>query len=270
MRVTQRLWTDVGRAVGAAAGAQLLCGGTTHAKGAIVFAYHDVGDNPGGLEYFVTPSQLKDQLASAQRWGFEFVDLGELRAALVRGDDVSGLAAVSFDDALLGVHRHALEVLSDLRIEATVFVVADSIGQDPWWWHGASRVLTDEELREVTAAGHRIGSHTCTHASLPNVDAPQLERELAGSRASLEDRFGQRIDLLAYPSGHHDARVREQAHAAGYRAAFTFLNGRVTARLDMFELPRLTMSGQQGRGRLAYQLARPAWSWPDHQVDVPG
>ena len=47
------------------------------------------------------------------------------------------------------------------------------------------------------------------------------------------------VDLLAYPSGHHDARVRAHAAAAGYRAGFTFLNGRV--------LPDLWMEHATGR-----------------------
>jgi peptidoglycan/xylan/chitin deacetylase (PgdA/CDA1 family) len=150
-------------------------------------------------------------------------------------------------------------VLADLGIHATVFVVSDAVGRDPWWWSGADTVVTEGELRDIVAAGHRIGSHTRTHASLPDLDDAPLRDELAGSRARLEELTGQTVDLLAYPSVHHDARVRAAAGAAGYRAGFTFLNGRVAPGLDMYELPRLTMSDRQGSARLAFQLARPAW-----------
>ncbi|HUF84538.1 MAG TPA: hypothetical protein VMQ81_08110, partial [Acidimicrobiia bacterium] len=70
-----------------------------------------------------------------------------------------------------------------------------------------------------------------------------------------------------YPFGHHDDGVRAVARRVGYRAGFTFLNGRVEGGLDRYRLPRLTMYEGHTRAMLAYHLARPASSWPDHQVD---
>jgi len=102
---------------------------------------------------------------------------------------------------------------------------------------------------------------------LPALDEPALDSELAGSRADLEDIVGRPVDHLAYPFGHHDEHVRAAARRAGYQAGFTFLDGRVDAGLDRYRLPRLTMYGGHHRVRLAYHLARPSWSWPDHQLD---
>ncbi|MCW2816684.1 MAG: hypothetical protein JWN84_4139, partial [Nocardioides sp.] len=39
---------------------------------------------------------------------------------------------------------------------------------------------------------------------------------------------------------------------------------------DVLRLPRFTMGAHHGRLRLAYHLARPADSWPDHQLDRVG
>ena len=66
---------------------------------------------------------------------------------------------------------------------------------------------------------------------------------------------------------HHDARVREVIVESGYRAGFTFLNGRIVSGLDAYRLPRLTMHQGLSVPRLAYQLARSPSSWPDHQID---
>jgi peptidoglycan/xylan/chitin deacetylase (PgdA/CDA1 family) len=127
--------------------------------------------------------------------------------------------------------------------------------------------MTADELADITRAGVTIGSHTLTHADLPTLDDVALRRELGDSKARLEDLAQTPVDLLAYPFGHHDARVREAAREAGYRAAFMFLNGRWTSDVDPFRVPRLTMSGQS-TPRLAYHLARPASSWPEHQLDT--
>ena len=266
---------DLGRAWGMAAGARLLAGFKARTRGAVVFAYHDVGDEPNSTGYSVSPGLLRDHLAWARHWSLRCVDLARICEPVVEpgaaGEPAGGFdgrVGVCFDDALVGVHRHGLDVLREAGVSATVFVVAGALGCDPWWWPGASPVMSASELLEVVAAGHRIGSHTLTHPSLPSLDDATLERELHDSRASLEDLVQQPVEMLAYPSGHHDGRVRAHTAAAGYRGAFTFLNGRITSGLDRFMLPRLTMSHRQDRPRLAYQIARPAWSWPDPQGDV--
>ncbi|MDP9020793.1 MAG: hypothetical protein M3N25_08325, partial [Actinomycetota bacterium] len=56
----------------------------------------------------------------------------------------------------------------------------------------------------------------------------------------------------------------------GYRAGYSFLNGRITAGLDRYRLPRITMGRGQGRPRLAYHLVRSSRSWPDTQSDAVG
>jgi peptidoglycan/xylan/chitin deacetylase (PgdA/CDA1 family) len=93
-----------------------------------------------------------------------------------------------------------------------------------------------------------------------------IQDELAGCKRQLEEIVGRQIDLFAYPYGHYDRRVRKEVARAGYRAGFSFLNGRVTAGLDRFRLPRLNMWQGQGVLRLAYHLARPPSSWPDTQL----
>jgi len=77
------------------------------------------------------------------------------------------------------------------------------------------------------------------------------------------------MDLFAYPFGDYDSEVCHVVDAAGYRAAFTFLNGRIVPGLDRLRLPRLNMWAGQNHGRLAYHLARSVTSWGDTQPDRP-
>ena len=254
------------RAAGAFAALRMLGGGTVRASGAVVFAYHDIDDDPANATtYLATPDRLRAQLLSVISWGLSFVELGELCDRHAQGESLDGLAAISFDDGLHGVYRHALPILRELDIPATVFVVADPRSSaQPW---PGSRAMTDQEVRELADNGVTIGSHTMSHASLPGLDASALRHELGDSRAQLEDLVQRPVDLLAYPYGHHDPRVRAEARASGYRAACTFLNGRFTTEVDPYQVPRLTMNGQH-RARLAYHVARPAPSWPDHQVGI--
>lgn len=261
--------TSLARLRGVVRAGVALAGGRVVTEGAVVLAYHDVGDDPsGGGDYYVSPAQLRRQLATAADVGVRFVPLATLTEAFLSGEPVDGLAAVVFDDGLVGVHRHALPVLADLGVPATVFAVTRGLGSPPPWWRGAARLMTGGELAEVARAGVAVASHTRTHRSLPALGASALADELVGARHELEDLVQAPVDVLAYPFGHHDSRVRDAVAGAGYAAGFSFLNGRVTAGLDRFRLPRITMWSGQGRARLAYHLIRPAGSWPDTQSDV--
>lgn len=248
---------------GALAAVAALGGGGLRARGGIVLAYHDISDEPRAqTHYTVTPGRFRAQVSAALQWGLRLVALDELCAALERGAPVDGLGAITFDDALLGVHRHAAPILEELRVPATVFAVSGIWGAPPSWWPGSARTLTRQELRELAALGFSVGAHTRTHPRLPKVSPRRLEDEVSGSRSDLEDLLGARVDQFAYPQGEHSSSVRAAVARAGYRAAWTFHNGRLLPGADPHRLARLGMWQGQGRLRLAYHLARPAASWP--------
>ena len=218
-----------------AATARLVAGGRASPPGAFVFAYHDVRPGPPATPYDVTPDLLAKHIRWARGWGVRFVPLAELVDRLAAGSPVAGLAAITFDDALGGVHDHAAGVLAEMDAPATVFVVSARLGlARPPWWEEAGRTVTPSELDALVAAGVTIGSHTRTHATLPVLDDAALDDELRGSRADLKQRAGAPVDLLAYPDGHHDGQrpgrgrggrlpgrvhVRQRPGAAGRRPA---------------------------------------------------
>jgi peptidoglycan/xylan/chitin deacetylase (PgdA/CDA1 family) len=165
---------------------------------------------------------------------------------------------------------NAMPVLLDLGLPATVFTVTDRLGQSPAWWSGAARVMTRAEVSEMAANGFRIESHTRTHASLVEVRGAALDDEVAGAKAEVEDLTGTASEIIAYPYGHYDEPVVDAVTEAGYVAGYSFLNGRITSGLDRYRLPRLNMTPDQTRGRLAYHLARPPSSWPETQWPAVG
>lgn len=238
------------------------------APGAVVLGYHDVlPDDAAPAPWQVSVAQFRGHLDVLDRLGLRVVPLDAIADRLRRGAPVEGLAAVTFDDALAGVHARALPVLDELGLTATVFVVTRSLGVAPPWWPGAAPTLGPVALAELAAAGWTLGSHTRTHPSLPTLAPPDLQAELAGSRDDLTDLLGAPPRTLAYPHGHHDPVVRAAATAAGYDVAVTFRNGRITGTEDPLRIPRLTMGPHLRPLRLALQLTRPAGSWPDHQLD---
>ena len=236
--------------------------------GAVVLAYHDVLAAGGPLQqYAVSVRRLRQQLDVVSRLGLQPVTLRELSARLLARQDVSGLVAVVFDDALVGVHHLALPELAERGWPSTLHPVVDRLGAEPPWWPGSQRTMTWAELAEAAGAGVDLGGHGTTHACLPCLSDGPLGEELRRPRERLAELTGRAVDELAYPFGHHDARVRDAVREAGYRTAYTFLNGRVVPDLDAWRLPRITMHDGIGPLRLAHQLSRRAADWPRSDLD---
>lgn len=246
---------------------RLLVGGRCRQPGGIVLGYHDVVDGPPNTAYDVSPQRLRSHVQALRAWGLQIVPLTELVSRLTGGESVDGLVAFSFDDALEGVHRHALPILTELDVPFTVFVVSAELGTDPPWWPGAGRIMTRAHLAEVAAGGAAVECHTRHHASLPGLAPAALVDEVQGAKHELEDIVGAPTNLLAYPFGHHDPPARAATIEAGFVAGFSFVNGRVTPDLDAHKLPRFTMDARHARPRLALHVARPPQVWPDTQAD---
>jgi peptidoglycan/xylan/chitin deacetylase (PgdA/CDA1 family) len=231
-----------------------------------VLAYHDVEETRSTF-FSVTPAELRSQLAAVRDAGATIVALDDLVARWRAGESIDGLVAVSFDDALLGLREHALGILRDLEVPATVFATTADLGMPPPWWKGSRRVLTRAELHEVLDAGLVIGSHTRTHPSLPQVDDARLDDEVRGSKAELEELTGRSVTLFAYPRGHFDPRVRAAVADAGYEAAFSFLNGRVLPTTDRYRMPRITMGSWHHRTKMIFDVVRLPSSRSESQLE---
>lgn len=138
-----------------------------------------------------------------------------------------GTAALTFDDGFEALHRYALPILREHRLPATVFLVAQTLapgGQPVDWVDGmgdtVQTTLSLEQVLEMRDEGVDFGSHSYAHHTLTDLTFAECVTDLTQSRELLEDLLGRRVDLLAYPRGRHDEKVRLAAARAGYRYAF--------------------------------------------------
>jgi peptidoglycan/xylan/chitin deacetylase (PgdA/CDA1 family) len=117
-----------------------------------------------------------------------------------------------------------------------------------------------DELRELAAEGHEVGSHSLSHPILPLCNDLELGDEIAGSRRALEAALGTGVDSFCYPNGDHDDRVAAAVAAAGYRYAVTTSWGRVDRGSSPFRLRRCDIQGATARASTgALSTARLAW-----------
>lgn len=257
----------IARAGGTAAVALLRHRSTV--AGAMVLAYHNVlADDAPPFEYAVSLRRFRQQLDVVARLGLSVVPLQEISHGLLAGQELTGRVAIVFDDALVGVHHLALPELAGRGWPAALLPVVNRMGTDPPWWPGSQRTMTWAELTEAVDNGISLAAHGTTHACLPCLDDQPLAEELTASRGRLTELTGLDVNQIAYPYGHHDARVRDAARTAGYTTGYTFLNGRVVVGAKSLQLPRLTMHQQLSAPLLAHQLSRVASDWPDVERSV--
>jgi peptidoglycan/xylan/chitin deacetylase (PgdA/CDA1 family) len=223
-----------------------------------ILMYHQItapgraggADRPGRLA--VPADRFAEQLDRIAEGGFQTVTAGELAAATAAGRPLSRAIVLTFDDGFADFHHRALPLLLSYGFTATLFVTTGWVGQPGAPGGGEpgttlpvrprpGRMLTRTQLAEVASAGIEIGAHSHGHPALDGIPGPLMARELADSKAMLEDWLGQPVPGLAYPFGYSNERVRRAAAAIGHQYACGVGNRLPGQVPDPHALPRLTV-----------------------------
>jgi peptidoglycan/xylan/chitin deacetylase (PgdA/CDA1 family) len=100
-----------------------------------------------------------------------------------------------------------------------------------------------------------IGAHTLSHCNLARCTSDTAEREIAGSRASIEAKLNRPVMHFAYPYGDRDAAAARDfalVRKLGFKTAVTTRPGMLFAENadHMTALPRLSLNGNYQDERL--------------------
>lgn len=220
--------------------------------GCRVLMYHAVGsDVPDDSQgrYSIEPDRFRDHMRClAASFGKAVVGLDD---GLVAGAGV----VVTFDDGYRDTLTVAAPILVELGFPFTVFVTPGFSRS------GDGRYLSPAALGELAALpGVTIGAHGDTHCRLTGCDDADLARELAGSRAWLEDRLSRPVTTMSYPHGAVDGRVRAAAAAAGYEFAACSRFGAHRRGADPLLIARTDIWAQDNTARFTAK-ASGAWDW---------
>jgi len=181
-----------------------------------ILVYHYIrepqfGPSDSDRQYEVTPVRFAEQLAYLKREGFTTVHLADIVAAFSVGKPLPEKPVIiTFDDGRDNQYTEAFPLLEKFGFTATFFVFTNAMDRPGY--------MTWDQLAELRDAGMEIGSHGIYHPYLTKLPDEEMQEELVGSRAKLQEMLGVSGDVIAYPFGLHDARVRTAAVEAGYIA----------------------------------------------------
>jgi peptidoglycan/xylan/chitin deacetylase (PgdA/CDA1 family) len=175
----------------------------------------------------VHPSRFRAQLELLVEAGFQFVTVSQLARLAAGGEPPAGYAAISFDDGMRNNHTIALPILREYDIPATVYVTIGFIGGvSPWIGDGAdNKMLSEQEIRELAAAGWELGAHTMTHPDLCVLDYDACRAEIEDSKSALERLGGRPVETFAYPFGRYGPETVAATRDSGLLAAVTTGSG---------------------------------------------
>jgi peptidoglycan/xylan/chitin deacetylase (PgdA/CDA1 family) len=210
----------------------------------MVLCYHAVAPD-WDSSLAVTPEEFEHQIGFLLGRGWQPTTF----TAATLAPPAARALAITFDDAFASVKRYALPILRALEAPATMFApTAFMDGASALRWNGIEQwlgtpsepelaPLSWDELGELTEFGWEIGSHTCSHPRLTQLDDDALERELVESREACAERLGRPCTSIAYPYGNVNARVAKASARMGYTAGGA-LSSNLRRRGDLLQ-PRI-------------------------------
>ncbi len=138
---------------------------------------------------------------------YEFVSFTDAVDTLKNGPIDKPIMAWSFDDGYRSSAR-AAQILEEFGARAALFVCPPSVGLDlagsASFFHAdpseVEPILTWDELGELKARGHDIGSHTMGHVALAGLSNDELDHQLQASKEAITSELGS-CDHFAWPFG---------------------------------------------------------------------
>jgi peptidoglycan/xylan/chitin deacetylase (PgdA/CDA1 family) len=229
----------------------------------VFLGYHSVTeDGPPFLS--LRPETFRRQLDLLVSAGFRS-GTGATLERIAAGETPPGRHAfLSFDDGFVDTATAALPLMSERGLTGMAFVLPGHLDAGaPLDWPEVvgeaarrpqlMRSMDWSMLESLVEAGWEIGSHTMSHARLPDLSDEALAQELLDSRRAIEARLG-RCELLAYPFGAWDQRVAAAAAAAGYSFAFTLPFGGQSGATPL-SIPRVTIDDRDAPWRFRAKLS---------------
>ena len=181
---------------------------------------------------------------------YQIISLGQLaKARREKTKFPSNAAILTFDDGVRNFLTVVAPLLLQRGIAATSFIVTgENFTQEisslngNWTPEDDDVYLSWNEVRQLAAQGVEFGSHTCSHAPLPDISATEARSELEKSLEALQSNLGPNTFSLSYPYGRASETIIRLSQSLGYSCAVTTVLGQNDPDCDLFALRRIVIA----------------------------
>ena len=216
----------------------------THSPASIpVLMYHRVLEAaPQGPSHgiWVTARQFANQLRSLKRRGYHPITFRHY-ARFMNGEQTLPPRPIilTFDDGYEDNFTVAFPLLRQFGFSAVIFAVTDERRTNFWdSSEPPARLLSSEQLRELSRHGIEIGSHTSSHSNLTISSPESVQKEVKESKSSLEQLLGNEVISFAYPYGALNEAAKQMVENAGYTFGVAADTGSFTFYSDLMGIRR--------------------------------
>lgn len=212
-----------------------------------VLMYHSFNKNLIGKYAAVSLDTFSKQMSFIKKRGYKVVSLDEYCLRLKRKERLPhNLVVITSDDGWKD-NLQAIKILNKYGFPATIFLIVNNIGKEGY--------LSKEDIRWfLDNTKVRLGSHTLTHAYLPQTPSPLLKKEINESKEVLEKLFSVKVNTISYPVGGFNKEVLEEVERAGYLCGCTTNRG-FSRKLNIFALRRIKITERDLGFRLWAKLS---------------
>ena len=244
-------------------------------RAALVVLRRRVAQRPPGLRIVYYHYVFDDQVVGFANQiaylaaEFETVTLTEGVTRLREGRLTGRELAVTFDDGFRNLLTNAAPVLAAHGVKACFYITTGlieappervlEICRDQLYMPLPAEPLSWDDVRELRAQGHEIGSHTVSHPNLAALSPLRLDEELRESRAELARRLGEPPVHFGAPYGNRgrfSPAVSAAARVAGYASCASAERGVNATGADLFALRRDHLLPSWPRDDVRYFLSR--------------
>lgn len=205
-----------------------------------VICYHQIRDwkptdSKGAKDYIVQIAAFKDHIKMLADSGYHTILPDEYYNYLVNGAKLPSKPIIlTFDDTDLDQFTIAAPEMKKYGFKGVFFVMTVSIGRPHY--------MTKEMIKQLSDAGHIIGSHTWDHHNFKKFQGKDWEIQLDKPTKKLEEITGKKITWFAYPFGLWNAQGIPELKKRGFIGAFQLADKR-DPNEPLFTLRRILDSG---------------------------
>ncbi|MEO5719261.1 MAG: polysaccharide deacetylase family protein [Chthoniobacterales bacterium] len=205
----------------------------------VVFGYHRFESKVRRPDTEITPEAFEAQMKELQDKKIAVIAMQDF-LAFKRGEKAipSRAAIITIDDGYKSGYEVAWPILKKYKYPFTLFIYTEGIKGGKY---GGGEAMSWDQLSEMRDAGVDIQAHSATHQDLrkpydkstrrklnPQEYTEWLDSEVAGSKATLEQKLAIRVNCFAYPFGYYNDVVKEATKKARFEAVFTVYGQKLT------------------------------------------